>query len=204
MIENQLPLRTNWAESLLVGDVASTRFAEVKSLTQAIARGDEDAFNVFYAEYSPRVYRLLLVVTRGDEALSRELHQAVMIRAAQKMKVLETEKQLWAWLAEVARNQWRDVCRKRAREQRFASEAVPIDMVRFRDEADLSAERIGILEGALKLLSAADRELVESFYIHDLPQAELAHRSGRTVKAVQCALARIRKRLREVIKGQEK
>ena len=111
-------------EILVVERSGPDSCADVTALTKAIVRGDEGAFNVFYREYSPRIYRFLVVVSRGDEAVCRELHQAVMIKAARKIKVFTDAAQLWAWLTAVARNEWRDVCRKRAREaQRFGADA---------------------------------------------------------------------------------
>lgn len=176
----------------------ATALRDVKALTVAIARGDEQAFNLFYAEYSPRIYRFLLAVTRGDEAVGRELHQAVMIKAARKLKVFESEAGLWAWLTTVGRNEWKDLCRKRAREaQRTGDNEIETPS----RTAATEEERCEELNEALLGLSEADRELVESFYLDEVSQAELAKRSGRTAKAVQCALARIRRRLKDVIEA---
>jgi RNA polymerase sigma-70 factor (ECF subfamily) len=196
------PMRMTLPEAIALKSTGSdalrevTALRDVKALTVAITRGDEEAFNVFYAEYSPRIYRFLLAVTRGDAAVGRELHQAVMIKAARKLKVFESEGSLWAWLTTVGRNEWKDLCRKRAREAQRAGG----------DEIDLPAraaatdeERCQELNEALLELSGADRELVESFYLDEVSQAELAQRSGRTAKAVQCALARIRLRLKHFI-----
>jgi RNA polymerase sigma factor (sigma-70 family) len=168
------------------------QFADVRSLTGAISRGDENAFNFFYAEYSPRVFRLLIVVTGGDEHLSRELHQWVMIKAAQRMRVFETEAQLWAWLAQVARNKWRDLWRTRTRE----AKALDL-MAGFHAEA--APERSEPLQEAVARLSENERQLLESFYLEHVPQKQISRRTGRSVKAIQCSLARIRKQLKDFI-----
>lgn len=183
-------------ETLVVERCGSDWCSDVAALTTAIARGDEAAFNVFYREYSPRIYRFMVVVSRGDEAVCRDLHQTVMIKAARKLKVFREEAQLWAWLTTVARNEWKDLCRKRAREsQRFAADIADATI----EVSAPTPESLPVLNEALCSLSVADRELVESFYLDELSQAELARRSGRTVKAVQCALARIRARMKNFI-----
>ena len=193
-MSRSIPVQMHLAEELLVDrNAGAFDRRDVRSLTAGIARGEERAFNVFYEEYSPRLYRLLIVVTGGDEVLSRELHQAVMIKAAQKLKVMETESQLWAWLAAVARNQWRDICRKRQRDLKVLTELAATDAAR----ASQATEH---LERALAMLTDEERQLVENFYLDSVPQVELARRNGRTVKAVQCALARIRKKLKEFTK----
>ena len=185
-------------EAIVLKSAGSDSWGDVKSLTEAIARGDEEAFNLFYYEYSPRVYRFLLAVTRGDEVVCRELHQAVMIKAARKLKVFESEAGLWGWLTTVARNEWKDLCRRRAREARRIS-GDEVDVAE--SAAPASVERCEALSDALLELSAIDRNLVESFYLDEVSQAELAQRSGRTVKAVQCALARIRARLKHFMEA---
>ena len=188
MLPEVIVLKSGGAES----------WGDVKALTAAIARGEEEAFNWFYGEYSPRVYRFLLAVTRGDEVVCGELHQAVMIKAARKLKVFESETGLWGWLTTVARNEWRDLCRRRAREAaRMSGDEVDT----AERAAGTSRERCEGLSEALQELSDGDRELVESFYLDEISQAELAQRSGRSVKAVQCALARIRARLKDFIEA---
>jgi RNA polymerase sigma factor (sigma-70 family) len=170
--------------------------ASVPQLTAQIVRGDEDAFNRFYAEFSPRVFRFLIVVTAGDEELSRELHQCVMITAARKLKTFENEEALWAWLAQVARNKWKDTCRKRTREARLLSSYSVDDPVDHKPRHERVQE-------ALRGLTRAERDLVETFYFDDCPQKEIALDSGRTIKAIQCGLARVRQKLKRLLEDRQ-
>ena len=64
-------------------------------------------------------------------------------------------------------------------------------------KAENRAPRADELLEALEALEEPERRLVESFYFEDHSQLELARRSGRSVKAIQCALARARQRLRQ-------
>jgi RNA polymerase sigma-70 factor, ECF subfamily len=189
-------------KGLVVERGEPSSYGDAKELTLAISRGDEAGFNVFYNEYSLRVYKLLLVVTRGNEEICGELHQRVMIKAARKIKVLETHGKIWAWLATVARNEWKDHCRARAREaQRFGREIVDSASERA-EEADVTRlQRCEFLQEALSELSVAERELVESFYVDEISQAELGRKSGRTAKAIECAIARVRARLKRIMEG---
>jgi len=170
--------------------------ASVRWLTAQIVRGNEDAFNRFYAEFSPRVFRFLIVVTAGDQELSRELHQRVMITAAQKLKVFESEEALWAWLAQVARNKWKDTCRKRTREARLLSSYSADGPVN-------DATRKERVEEALRGLTGTERDLIETFYFDDRPQKEIARGSGRTIKAIECGLARVRQKLKRLLEDRQ-
>src|SRR5688572_14445963 len=94
---------------------SAEHLCDTRQLTAAIARGDEEAFGWFYDRYNGRVLGLLMVLTSGHEDTARELHQLVMIKVARKLPVFDSEPLLWAWLAQVTRNVFRDYLRARAR-----------------------------------------------------------------------------------------
>jgi len=181
------------------GQEFATAENHVRRLTAEIRAGSEAAFEEFYSEYSPRLYRFLLVVTRGKEEIARELHQQVMIKTVKKMRVLNDERQLWAWLTEVARNCWKDYLRKEARDARLIEEScADVEISRVEADCELSAK----LESAMKLLSDEEKALLEKFYYEELAQREICDETGRTIKAIQSELARIRKKLKAyLLKG---
>ena len=57
-----------------------------------------------------------------------------------------------------------------------------------------------VLDGALKLLEAEERQLIQIFYFDRLSQKEIAERLGTTPKAVSSLLERAREKLRSLIK----
>jgi RNA polymerase sigma-70 factor (ECF subfamily) len=189
-----LPMIEGLGMSSQAGDL---REQGVGELTAQISRGAEETFDHFYQHYAPRILRFLLVLTSGNESASRELQQAVVLKAARKMKVFEREEQLWAWLAQIARNEWRDFLRRQARENRvlsiFASAPAPDDTAV--DEGALP----GYLQTELQHLEPQEQQLVTSFYFEKLSQQEIADQTGRTAKAVQCELSRIRQKLKHAI-----
>ena len=58
--------------------------SEARRLTAAIARGDEMAFEEFYDLYNARLFRLVVVLSRGDETIMDEVVQSAMLTAAAK------------------------------------------------------------------------------------------------------------------------
>ncbi|MBU6399427.1 MAG: hypothetical protein KGS61_03835 [Verrucomicrobia bacterium] len=72
-------------------------------LTRGVAAGDEVAFREFFDRYRDRLFRFLIVLTRGDELTANELVQSVMLTAAAKLRPVRTEAHVWNWLARVAR-----------------------------------------------------------------------------------------------------
>jgi len=168
----------------------------ILTITREICAGNERAFEEFYKEYSPRVYRFLVVVTKGNEELARELHQRVMIKATRKMKVFADEKQLWAWLAEVARNCWRDYARKIGREALLIEKSWREAVIPADQEED---RLISQLEAALTMLGPEEKALLQKFYYEGMAQKQIGEETGRTLKAIQSELARIRKKMKAFI-----
>jgi DNA-directed RNA polymerase specialized sigma24 family protein len=76
-----------------------------RRLATALARGDEAAFRQLYDRYQPRLFRLALVLGRGDELLAQDTVQSVFVTAAAKLRRVDSEEHLWNWLARVARQQ---------------------------------------------------------------------------------------------------
>src|SRR5438093_7752298 len=94
----------------------------IRTMTARMANGDETAFKDFYECYCDRLFRYLLVLTRGNEDLARELLQATMTKIVRNGREFRNEAQLWNWLAAVARNSFIDALRRRRR----APQLVPL------------------------------------------------------------------------------
>ncbi|HTB62043.1 MAG TPA: sigma factor, partial [Opitutales bacterium] len=90
--------------------------AELHALTSAVRAGDAVAFAKFYDLYSLRIYKHVLVLARGDEAVAREVFQNVALKLAHKIVVFDDERALLAWLQRVAHNAFIDHCRARKRD----------------------------------------------------------------------------------------
>jgi RNA polymerase sigma-70 factor (ECF subfamily) len=171
---------------------------DIGALTRAVRRGDEAAFDRFYETYCDRLYRLLLSLTRGDEQSSRDVLQSVMIKLARKLPVIETESELWSWLACVARNALVDHIRRARRQDGFAALDLASDCEIARDE---NPDDSGLkwLEAAVDALPGEDFWLVREYYFERRSHRELAVVTGKTPKAIESRLARIRHRLLAVL-----
>src|SRR5687768_16678238 len=87
----------------------------VRFLTERMVNGEEDAFCEFHRLYSDRLFRFLLVLTRGGEDLAREICQTTVVKVVRAVRVFEDEEHFWNWLVRIARNNFIDVLRKRRR-----------------------------------------------------------------------------------------
>jgi len=172
----------------------------IRSMTARMATGDETAFKEFYECYCDRLFRYLLVLTRGNEDLSRDLLQATMTKIVRSGREFREEARLWNWLAVVARNSFIDALRRTRR----APQLVPL----MADDAaemptapaeESDAPLFEALDRCLTELSDDDRALIEAFYFKGGSHQSVARQENTTPKAVEGKLARVRQKLRAAI-----
>jgi len=166
----------------------------VSELTSGVVRGNEEAFRRFYDLYHGRVFRLALLLTRGDEALAAEAVQSVMLAAAHKLKPLNDEVHLWNWLARVTRQQ---LSKAWHRQKRDRSLFEPMDRAGELGEADPDDVIETHLDAVLQSLDRRDGEVIEWYYFERRSHKEIAARLGSTSKAVCSRLERLRISLRK-------
>ena len=171
--------------------------ALITRLTRGLAQGDEAAFSEFHSLYFVRLYRFLLVVSRGNEDQAEEALQQTLLRVARYAREFESEEVFWGWLKAVARTAALDLGRHRSRYtallERFAlAKASQAPDPLFDEEHVLDAA----LSEILRSLEQSDRRLIEGKYLQGETVRELAAATGLTEKAVEGRLSRLRQQLR--------
>ena len=180
------------------GQTASAADAEARALAAAIARGDEQAFRALYDRYHDRLFRLALVLGRGDESLAQDLVQTVFVMAAKKLRRVDSEEHLWNWLAQVARQTSAKAWRKRQRDPAMAHAETLTEDCPANTAPDTFLEEK--LDAAVKSLDGDEQQLVRIFYFDRLSHKEIAYQLGTTPKAVSSRLERVREKLRSLMK----
>jgi RNA polymerase sigma-70 factor (ECF subfamily) len=74
-------------------------------LARRLRNGDESAFEEFFAEYFPRVYRFARVRLTGDDDAAEEVAQITLIRALAKVDTYRGEAALFVWLCSFCRHE---------------------------------------------------------------------------------------------------
>lgn len=173
---------------------------EVRRLTTALAAGDEEAFREFHAAYCDRLFRYLIVVTRGDEEAARDALQETFTRLVRYARRFDCEEKFWSWLTVLARSAAADGRRKRRSYWRLLTNYAFAWMLAQPAQAagdDADDHLRTLLLEELNNLSAEDRALVEGKYLYGATVRELAVQSRLTEKAVESRLSRARRQLRE-------
>lgn len=171
-----------------------------RRLTGRMASGDEEAFREFQQLYFNRLFRHILVLTRGEESEAKEALQETLCRVARYIRPFDREEVFWCWLTRLARSAARDGGRKRLRYlhllEKYCQCWLPL-------QAASSGEEEARLEEALAIcmtqLEPSDRALVEAKYSSKTSLRELAAQTGLTERAVESRLLRLRRQLRERI-----
>jgi RNA polymerase sigma-70 factor (ECF subfamily) len=89
-----------------------------------VASGDAQAFDAFFKEYFPRLFRFALGRVDNDPALAEEVVQRTMCIVVRKMGTYRGEALLFTWLCQICRNEVAAVYRQRGEQYR---EHIPID-----------------------------------------------------------------------------
>jgi RNA polymerase sigma-70 factor (ECF subfamily) len=174
----------------------SSADADARRLAASVARGDEAAFRQLYDRYQPRLFRLALVLGRGDESLAQDTVQSVFVTAAAKLRRVDGEEHLWNWLARVARQQLAKAWRQQKRDAAVVGMA---DLPEQPDAVKPDSVLEESLDAALLAMDAEERQLVEWFYFDRLSHQEIAGQLNATPKAVSGRLERARAKLRSLI-----
>ncbi len=95
-----------------------------RTLAKRVASGDEPAFEEFFREYFPRLFRFTLSRVNGDADLAEEIVQRTMCRVVQKMGSFRGEALLFTWLCQICRNEMVATYRQRGIQD---SQTVPLE-----------------------------------------------------------------------------
>lgn len=171
--------------------------------------GDERAFDRFFREYLPRLYRFVLPRVNQDASVAEEVCQEVLSRAMRNIDGYRGEAAVFTWLCQMARNAVFDYWRHRQRRDQVevfleddpavaaALESLEGDPGLRPDVQQSRNELLRLVQVALDRLPGAYGDALEWKYIDGLSVAEIADRLGQSVIATQSLLQRARSAFRE-------
>lgn len=168
-----------------------TRRADLDEYMELVAR-HQVALRSFVARLSPRTDRV------------DDLAQEVFVRAIDAFDRYRAEAEILPWLRGIARN----VCREAWRGATGAASPERLEIAledaaerdaAERARAEAGDARLDALRLCVDSLPAGRREYFEMRHRTRLTSAEMAERLGRTAEAVDCAMLRLRRWLRNCV-----
>lgn len=179
-----------------------------RQLAARVAAGDQGAFDIFFREYFPRLFRFTLTRVDNNEALAEEIVQRTMCIVVRKMGNFRGEALLFTWLCQICRNETSAVFRQHNLELR---EDVPIEdhpavqaaleSVAADDGRPETARRrdeiANFVRVTLEHLPANYARALEMKYVRGCSVREIAGSLGIGEKAAESVLSRARAAFKE-------
>ena len=181
---------------------------EDRKLARRIAAGDVEAFDTFFKEYFPRLFRFTLTRTRGDAELAEEIVQGTMCKVTRKMGSFRGEASLFTWLCQICRNElvskyrsrgmdnWETVPYEDVPEIRAALESIATNSQEPED-LGTSSEIARFVRVTLAHLPTRYSKALEMKYIHGFSVTEIGNELEISYEAAESVLSRARAAFKE-------
>lgn len=179
-----------------------------RDLARQVAGGDRPAFDAFFKEYFPRLFRFALSRVGNDPALAEEVVQRTMCIVVRKMGSYRGEALLFTWLCQICRNEMAAVYRQRG--EQFRAD-IPIDdhpavqaalesmhSDEYQPEAAQKRKEIAhFVKATLQHLPGNYAQALEMKYVNGNSVREIAAEMGLSEKATESLLTRARNAFKE-------
>lgn len=170
-------------------------------LVRRMREGEEQAFDEFFELYFQPVYRFALSRLDRQSDLAKEIAQAAICRALEKLHLFRGEARLLTWICAICRF---EISAHRRRERRDRAEPLTEDVQPSGDAAETALDRADperrLLRGevarqvhqTIDLLPVRYAQALTWKYSDGLPVTEIARRLGVSAKAAESVLTRAR------------
>ena len=177
-------------------------------LARRLRTGDDSAFEEFFAEYFPRIYRFARVRLGGDEEAAEEVAQTTLIKALAKVSTYRGEAALFTWLCAFSRHEISAWFERTGRAPRVsladdsAETRAVLDAIAAlsRDDPEqeyLRRELSRLVHATLDHLPQHYGDVLVWKYLDGINVEEIAGRLGVGYKAAESLLTRARQAFRE-------
>lgn len=178
------------------------------ALARRLLAGDESAFEEFFADYFPRLYRFARARLSGHDDGAEEVVQAALIKAVRKLHTYRGEAAMFTWLCTFCRHEiaaWLERTGRaseiRLIEDEPGTRAALEALASFAgDDPETLLQRQEVshlVHAALDHLPVPFGDVLEWKYIQGLSVADIAGRLGLGYKAAESVLTRARQAFRE-------
>jgi RNA polymerase sigma-70 factor (ECF subfamily) len=166
----------------------------------ADASADHERFTRLFLRHEPEIFRAILpfVPHRAD---AREVLQETAVALWRQFATYDLARPFAAWACGFARVEVLRFLRGANRRRQLTERAAAALLETREEMAGELGEQEAHLRACLDRLPAAQRALIEGYYLHDRPVDALARDAGRTAEAVYKILQRARRALAECVRG---
>ncbi len=168
-------------------------------LIRAVSRRDRTAWAVMYDRHVSDVFGLVFHLLGGDRAAAEEVTQDVWLLAIEKIEQFNSLRgDFRSWLLGIARHRVFRHYRRSSSEYSFEQADGPSGIL-SPGELIEELERNDVVRAALLALPDDQRRVLMDKYADGISVAEIAARTGRTLKGVESLLSRARAHFRALL-----
>ena len=180
-----------------------------RDLARRMLAGHEEAFNEFFDDHFPRLYRFALPRLGGDADAAEEVVQTTLINAIAGLRTYRGEAALFTWLCSICRREILGHHERRGRrgepvelveeapEVRAALRSLADGLAAGPESALERSEVVRLVQATLDCLPRAYAAALEGKYIQGLSVKEIAALQNLGLKAAESLLTRAREAFRE-------
>ena len=179
---------------------AQTKTAADRELLEAIARGDQGAFQRLYARHSVRIFRFLMRLVQ-NKATAEEFVNEVFMEIWQHAGRYEGRSSPTTWMMAIAHNKAVSGLRKR-REATGVDEAAMAEVPDLDDDPEQTTQKQDkgrIMRTCIARLSPDHREILDLVYYQEMSVGEAADVLGIPENTVKTRMFYARKKLSELL-----
>ncbi len=180
-----------------------------RELARRMLAGEDDAFNEFFDDYFPRLYRFALPRLDRDADAAEEVVQTTLIKAISGLKTYRGEAALFTWLCTICRREIGAFCDRRGRrpeqvdliedspEVRAALDSLAASLSQGPESLTHRSEIARLVQATLDCLPRAYADALEWKYVQEMSVKEIAALLNVGAKAAESLLTRARQAFRD-------
>lgn len=184
-----------------------SQISEDRALVRRVSKGSPEAFEEFFREYFPRLYRFTLTRVNGDASIAEEVVQRTMCLVVRKLHSYRGEALLFTWLCQICRNEMTSVFRERRMDStndtplennpavQAALASLSLDIGPEKSQSDDEVARF--VRVTLEYLPTRYARALEMKYIQGCSVDEIGESLNISSKAAESILSRARDAFRE-------
>ncbi len=176
---------------------------------RALLNGESSAFDAFFKDYFPRLYRFVLPRVDYSIADAQDICQETLVRALRRLSTYRGEAALYSWVCQIAAHEVADHWQRHRRDGKrtvFAEDDPSVQAVLATLRANASdspeshrynADIARLVQATLDNLPGRFGDALEWKYLDGLSVVDIAARLGVSTAAAQSVLQRARAAFRE-------
>lgn len=156
-----------------------------------LKHGDEKCFERLYAKWSGKLYNFVMRVSKGDDALAKELVQSVFVQVWETRASLDPAKSFGAYLCTIAKNMLVNIYQHRMVEYAYQQKMQETEAADNGTEDDVNFHLLEeYVNTLIERLPPARREIFILSRYKLLTNKEIADRLGLSVNTVESQLTK--------------